>query len=250
MHPGPAIRRLRREREMRLQELATEVERQLGKPVNTGNLSRLERELQGYSNEIIQAIARALKVEVSQLFQPPSSLPVRVGVVRDKSDLVEVTSITHSAGAVATYSIPVLEIEGGMSTGGRFQPEYDTIVGKMEVNPEWLRTRLPKVTSPKNLRVITGYGDSMQPTYYDGDILLVDVGVAELRLDAAYVFSLAGGNPVEREIFIKTLQRLPGGAVKVISDNKKYPEYVLDENSRRQMEIIGRVVWVWNGRKL
>lgn len=127
---------------------------------------------------------------------------------------------------------------------GRPQQEHDTIVGTLDVNQQWVRTHLPQITSPNNLRVITGYGDSMEGTYDDGDMLFIDTGITEVRLDAVYVFSM------NSELFIKRLQRRPDGGITIISDNKKYEPHVLADGAREKVRIIGRVVWAWNGRKL
>lgn len=125
---------------------------------------------------------------------------------------------------------------------GRVVPEYETVVGTIDVNQNWVRSRLPHITSPANLKMIAGYGDSMEGTYNDGDLLFVDTGVCEVKIDAVYVFA------VNDELYVKRLQRKPDGSVTVISDNKKYEPYTISE--REQMRVIGRVVWAWNGKKL
>ncbi|MGZ3184385.1 MAG: helix-turn-helix domain-containing protein [Telluria sp.] len=62
MNVGKNIRELRKGRKMTLNQLATEI----GSDV--GNLSRVERGLQGYSEQVISKIAHALKVPVAALF--------------------------------------------------------------------------------------------------------------------------------------------------------------------------------------
>lgn len=238
MHPGPAIRRLRKAKEWKLEQLAARIETHLGKPVNTGNLSRVEREGQGYSQEFLKAVALALGVGIDELFR------------HDDADVV----LEDSQGAFAIAQAKtrarddVLEIprfENPISMGpGAERQEVDLLVGKMEINRKWVQQNLAGISSPKNLAVMVGFGDSMRPTIDDGDPMLVDRGVNDVRTDAIYVFTLSN------ELFIKTLQRLPGGAIKVISDNAKYPAYVVDAESKREMEVLARVVWAWNGRKL
>jgi phage repressor protein C with HTH and peptisase S24 domain len=227
MHPGPQIRRIRQAREWKLEDLAQAVERELGKPINTGNLSRLEREGQGYSNELLQAIARALDVPIARFFEASEPEGLMVVTMTDR--------------AAVTYSIPLLEIGGSMGRG-RVQPEFETIVGRLEVNRAWVQANLPQISGPANLRVITGYGDSMEGTFNDGDVLFVDTGVKEVRVDAVYVFAL------NEDLYIKRLQRRPDGSVTIISDNKKYEPYVVTQ--REQFSIMGRVVWAWNGKRL
>lgn len=149
--------------------------------------------------------------------------------------------ITHRAGG----SIGVAHFDARASMGaGAPIPDHDTVVDTLHLSREWVRSSLPGVSAPANLAFITGYGDSMEDTYRSGDILLVDRGVQDVRLDAVYLYDMDG------ELFIKRLQRLPGGALKVISDNKKYESHTLDDDSRSRMRVLGRIVWAWNGRKL
>lgn len=131
-----------------------------------------------------------------------------------------------------------------MGIGGRVAPELETVIGTIDINQQWVRAHLPSISSPSNLRVITGYGDSMEGTYTDGDILFVDTGSTEIRLDAVYVYSLNG------DLYIKRMQRRPDGTLIALSDNKKYESYVIQNADKTDLRVIGRVVWAWNGRKL
>jgi phage repressor protein C with HTH and peptisase S24 domain len=159
------------------------------------------------------------------------------------SSRFEGVALVESLQDVPQVAVPRLEVRASMGAG-ELRHGIDAVVGKMELNVEWVRRHLPDVTATSNLRVITGIGDSMEPTFRDGDILLVDVGVHEVRIDAAYVFAIGD------ELFIKTLQRVPGSGLRVISDNKKYEPYVLNAETKEPVEIVGRVRWVWNGRKM
>jgi phage repressor protein C with HTH and peptisase S24 domain len=235
MHPGPMIRRLRQDRDWKLERLADEVERHLGKPVNTGNLSRLEREGQGYSNEFLQAVAKALEVPVATLFEAPAVREPRAVFTRTAPQSPEEQD----------EAIEIRRFENPASLGGGLpRQEADVLVGRMQVSMTWVQQKLPNITSPKNLEIIVGFGNSMEPTFCDGDLMLVDRGVREVKIDCVYVFAIGD------ELFIKTLQRLPGNVLRVISDNKKYDPYIIGPESRAEVEILGRVVWAWNGRKL
>lgn len=59
---GQAIRALRKSQKMTLLDLANAA------GSDPGNISRLERGLQGYSDEMISGVARALGVQLSQLY--------------------------------------------------------------------------------------------------------------------------------------------------------------------------------------
>lgn len=228
MHPGPNIRKLRKAKDWNLERLAQETERFLGKPINTGNLSRLEREAQGYSNELLQSIARALEVPVGDLFSSLSdSVPLPAFPVPPREGVL----------------IPRFENPAGMGRGIE-RHEADLLVGHMTVNAEWIRQNLPGISSPKNLNIMVAAGDSMSPTINDGDLVLIDRGVRELHLDAIYVFRMGD------ELYIKTLQRMPGESIRVISDNKKYEPFNVGAADRQELEVLARVVYAWNGVKL
>lgn len=97
-------------------------------------------------------------------------------------------------------------------------------------------------SDPYKLNIITGLGDSMEPTYRDGDILLVDTNIEVADIDAVYVLTL------NAKLYVKTLQRQPDGSMLMISDNQKYKPYVIREHD--ECTIHGRVLIAWNARRL
>lgn len=126
---------------------------------------------------------------------------------------------------------------------GHLQLDHDNIVERMTISAEWLRSSV-KFTQSDNLGLITAYGDSMEGTFSDGDVLLVDRGVSDIKIDAVYALSL------NDELYIKRLQRRPDGAILMISDNKKYDPYVITNGDLDKFQVMGRVLLAWNARKL
>lgn len=141
-----------------------------------------------------------------------------------------------------TFEIPVLDVIGSMGSGVVL-PEHEEAVERMTVTGAWLRRNVT-ATSPGNLSLITGYGDSMEGTFSDGDLLLVDCGINEIKIDAVYVLGL------NDELYIKRLQRRPDGSVLMISDNKKYEPYLIQNGEREKFRVLGRVVLAWNAKKM
>ena len=123
-------------------------------------------------------------------------------------------------------------------------PELETMVGALMVSRDWLRNELRQVTNAEDLAVLTGYGDSMAGTFADGAQLIVDRGVTEVKVDAVYVLAL------NDELYVKRLQRRPNGSILMISDNKKYEPYLIQDTERDRFMVLGRVVGVWNFEKL
>ncbi|MEO9385533.1 S24 family peptidase [Chromobacterium phragmitis] len=99
----------------------------------------------------------------------------------------------------------------------------------------WVKNYLN--ASPRDLVVISVKGDSMSGVLEDRDTILVHT--AE-RNPGEGLFVIRIGD----DIFVKQLQRLPGGAVQVRSANPLYETFTVDlSRSAGEFEVIGRVVW-------
>lgn len=139
--------------------------------------------------------------------------------------------------------IPHLDIAASMGHG-KAAPMHIEVIRDMTVHLDWLRMQGLSFSNIDNLAIITGDGDSMSGTFADGDALLVDRGISEVRTDAIYVFTLDG------DLYIKRLQRLTGGQLRMISDNPIYPPITIDESMIERMHIQARVLLAWNAKKL
>ncbi len=91
-------------------------------------------------------------------------------------------------------------------------------------------------TDIENLRFMAAFGDSMEPTFCDGDALIIDTGETELKTDAIYVILIAS------ILFVKRFQRRPDGDTLMISDNKKYEPHVLKSDAPHPFKVLGRVL--------
>lgn len=138
--------------------------------------------------------------------------------------------------------IPHLNRTGSMGPGA-IADGHEYPVGHMRVEMPWLRKNVD-YSRPDNLALIDGRGGSMEPTYRDGDILLVDRGQTNLDIDAVYVLvELATG-----ELFIKGIQRMGLKNYLMISHAPTNRDVPIGDGSGYQ--VIGRVVYAWNGKKL
>lgn len=139
-------------------------------------------------------------------------------------------------------SIPRFDTGGSMGGGVELR-DQPGMIESLRVNPEWLQKNLKSYTSPANLCVVTGFGDSMEPMFHPGDPLIVDLGVTVVEFDAVYFFR------VENEGFIKRLQRIPtenGMILRAKSENKEYDAW--DIKPGMDFEVFGRVLKVWCSR--
>lgn len=158
-------------------------------------------------------------------------------------DSIPVAALTPSPSpGVPVVHVPLLANAGSMGPGTDVQHD-DILVGHVALSEQWVARRL-QPTSHGALRFIHAYGDSMSPTFEDGDILLVDTGIKDPRIiDGVYVMT------ANDRVYIKRVRQRMDGVVEISSDNATV-KTVDVLNGDHRVDILGRVVWCWNGRKL
>lgn len=121
------------------------------------------------------------------------------------------------------------------------QQKTESVVEFVRINKQYL-ARKTNYTNPNNLAIITATGDSMSPTFNEGDMLIIDTGINTATSDAIYVISRNGA------LFIKRLMLLSGDSLRVISDNEKYRDhhYDITLQNNEDFHIHGRVLLAWN----
>lgn len=124
--------------------------------------------------------------------------------------------------------IPVFDIEAAAGRGS-YAGDIIQIVGLEKM---WLRKEYGTTDSLEGIRVS---GDSMEPTLFDGDVVLVDRNDFVPK-DGVYVLR------IEENLFVKRLMRLPN-QIEVISDNPSYSKYTINlKNPPTNFQVIGRVL--------
>jgi phage repressor protein C with HTH and peptisase S24 domain len=116
-------------------------------------------------------------------------------------------------------------------------------VKKMVIPLEFL-SRNVKFSAMENLALTPALGDSMDDTYSDGDLLLIDRGINQISDNGIYGISFSG------EIFTRRIERRPDGNIAIISDNKKYDPYIVPIATKDNLKVIYRVVFAWRGTKM
>lgn len=138
--------------------------------------------------------------------------------------------------------IPMLTTKASMGMGEEVL-ERDFLAGAISVSPQWIKENLTPVTASSNLRFIHAYGDSMEPTFKSGDVLLVDSGVNSADIDGIYVLE------AQQRLFVKRVTQDVFGKHTVSSDNPNV-KTVSVLNGGNEVSILGRVLWAWNGKRL
>ena len=110
--------------------------------------------------------------------------------------------------------------------------KFDNIHDVFTVDRDWFVEVFKKQPTP-SMKIVFANCESMQPTFKQGDFLLVDTASTTLN-DGVYIFE------VDDQLFIKRLQIIPG-KVLAISDNKKYESFDLPADA----VIIAKVTDLW-----
>jgi transcriptional regulator with XRE-family HTH domain len=128
-----------------------------------------------------------------------------------------------------------VKLSGGHGHDGAQQLDFGFDDGELRAySADWIRKRRLK---PSKLRVLKATGRSMERTIFDGDDLLVDLGDTLIVDGAVYALWYEGSERVKR------LFRIPGGGLRISSDNKdEFPEIVLGPEYLGHVYIIGRVI--------
>lgn len=134
------------------------------------------------------------------------------------------------------HLIPRYDTGGRMGETGLVLTGYAGAIENLKVDEEWLRKNLKGYTSTKNLYVITGFGESMEPLFKAGDPLIIDNSVTEFVGDFPYFFRI--GN----EGYIKKLQQVPGGYM-ALSVNKDYLPFQITPDM--DFAILAKIVKAW-----
>ncbi len=135
--------------------------------------------------------------------------------------------------------IPHYDIRAAMGDG-QLPPEYTEVVRNLVVREEILREKGVTYTSATSLAMINGWGQSMEGTINDKDLVIVDKGVRDFIGEGIYVLTW------HQDLYIKRVMRLDEEHYRLISDNQHY------ENQTARIDdvtIHAKVLLIWNARK-
>jgi phage repressor protein C with HTH and peptisase S24 domain len=137
--------------------------------------------------------------------------------------------------------VAVYDVYG--SCGGGCINSADLVKGSVDL-AAWFAHSLPGVTALSGLQIVSSSGDSMRPTIETNSLVLIDTNQRSFNADG--VFCLR----VEDSVFIKRIMRNLDGSLTLISDNPIYPPAQVSKVEMQQTQILGRVVYVFNGKSL
>lgn len=171
----------------------------------------------------------------------PDWLATGEGEMVPAAGVVQSSALLDTGLPDGAVRVPVLANAASMG-GGIDLADEDVICGELTLTPQFVAEQLRPVR-PGALRFIHGYGDSMAPTFNSGDVLLVDTDMRDVRIDGIYVLE------AHNRLFIKRVRQRLDGSYEISSDNPTH-KTVDTLNGDHQVEVKGRVVWAWNGKKM
>ena len=195
--------------------------------------------------KVLDGTSRAFSAEdnskvASFLSVDPTWLATGQGAMRAPLPVQEMRPLYGTE--ISSLEVPILSATGSMGPGDDQHAE-DFVVGRLSLSPSWVTKQIKPLSSPSNLRFIHAYGDSMEPTFSDGDVLLVDGGIRQVSVDGIFVLE------AQSRLFIKRVRQRMDGAFEISSDNANV-KTVDVLNGDHAVAVLGRVLWAWNGRKL
>jgi len=212
------------------------------KPLSWQTIQQWENGTTAPKRTRLKTVAEVLGVSQAELSGVESGDRALVELDGDPRDALVVSKRTAPyLPGFDGLSIPVLAQAGSMGTGVD-QLIDEVVVGRLTVSPDWVSRTIKPLSNLRNLRFIHGYGDSMEPTFHDGDIMLVDIGIKDPDIDGIYVLE------ANDRIYIKRVRQRLNGDYEVTSDNPIVK--TVDDLNAAGVKVCGRVVWVWNGKKL
>ncbi len=133
-------------------------------------------------------------------------------------------------------SIAHYDIRGAMG-GGQVPADYAEMLRDVKVSQQHLRELGVTYDDPNHLKMVHGWGQSMEPTIKHRDPLIVDISIQQFTGDGIYLFTWQG------HLYIKRLQVEDADHFEMISDNKKHKDRSIRVD---ETYIHARVLLVWN----
>tara|TARA_R100001230_G_C5686812_1_gene196649 strand:- start:1946 stop:2695 length:750 start_codon:yes stop_codon:yes gene_type:complete len=124
---------------------------------------------------------------------------------------------------------------------GQLPADYLDVLREITIHRSFFESAGVSYTSASKLAVVTGWGQSMEPTINHGDPIFVDCGVTEFVSDGVYLLTW------DNLAYIKRVQKVSKTELKIISDNRNHDPFVVNAED---VIFHARAIMVWNGKKL
>ncbi|WP_207833627.1 S24 family peptidase [Pseudomonas sp. 43(2021)] len=168
----------------------------------------------------------------------PESARAQLMAVAEASDQGNVITVDFSRPGLVGDEVRIAHYDVRAAMGnGQATHDYPEMLKDIRVSPSHLRELGVEFEEHFHLKVVTGWGQSMEPTIKHRDPLIVNINVREFVGDGIYLFVW------DDLLYIKRLQVADEEHYEMISDNPRHKDRLI----RRDMTYIqARVLLVWN----
>ncbi|QKF52794.1 LexA family transcriptional regulator [Pseudomonas graminis] len=220
--------------------------RLLGVPVEKFS-KRLAKEINGLTVASEQAVERGESATALDLVRQlldkqgkgiAEDVKARLLAAAKSADRGEVMEHDSCRPGAVGDEVWITHLDMRAAVGGAYTPHhYPEILQDVRVSPRHLRDMGVEFREPRDLKLVTGWGQSMAPTIKHRDPMLVDTSVREFAGDGIYMFCW------EDRHYIKRLQWVGEGELSMISDDTRFPPQSI---RAKDADIQARALLVWN----
>ncbi|MBF8729745.1 S24 family peptidase [Pseudomonas guariconensis] len=168
----------------------------------------------------------------------PESARAQLMAVAEASDQGNVVTVDFSRPGLVGDEVWIAHYDVRAAMGnGQAAQDFPEMLKDIRVSPSHLRELGVEFEEHYHLKMVTGWGQSMEPTIKHRDPLIVNINVREFVGDGIYLFVW------DDLLYIKRLQVADEEHYEMISDNPRHKDRLI----RRDMTYIqARVLLVWN----
>lgn len=168
----------------------------------------------------------------------PESARAQLMAVAEASDQGNVVTVDFSRPGLVGDEVWIAHYDVRAAMGnGQAAQDFPEMLKDIRVSPSHLRELGVEFEEHYHLKMVTGWGQSMEPTIKHRDPLIVNINVREFVGDGIYLFVW------DDLLYIKRLQVADEEHFEMISDNPRHKDRLI----RRDMTYIqARVLLVWN----
>lgn len=185
----------------------------------------------------IAAMAASMKVDQSELLLDMPLIAAADTSGASAADVVRKKLAKNDPGLVGD-EVWITHYDISAATDGdQTLQDYPKMFQDVRVSPSHLRELGVEFAEHEHLKMVTAWGQSMEPTIKHRDPLIVDVSINKFVGDGIYLFSWG------EHIYIKRLQIADDDYFEMISDNSRHNDRMI---RRGEVGIRARVLLVWN----